>query len=345
MLTSHMYSDMSRKNAMGSLFATDFASVHGPVGPLDAARYTSYQQPPGIALLSMNASNAALQLKVPRNKTALMQLLQLLVVRHHYWWCGGVIRTSKLAAFVAKMAARYPITRTQRGRSYDRTRGRAGVHFIAFPIQGYQVAWWLLSDEGKGGLHDPNSPDAHVAKSAMASDGHICFTDYVLHFAHKKDARKVPDTRTGREKLVLKDRSTWTWKLADTAFNETKASIENAAGNLEYGDEGGNGRRPWGVLGILACQRSRPLFSGVRTQVIALHRHADTCWGRVKKKWQGQHSAQVLVNGEQAGELRPLREIMSHHLPKMIRIAVYGDNPATLMNLVNLPDPAKPQFK
>lgn len=282
----------------------------------------------------MKAADAALLIKVPRNKTVLMQHLQLLVVRRHYWWCGGIINNSKLGGFIAKMAVRYAITRSARGRGYDRTRGLAAVHFVAFPLDNNQVAWWLLSDEGKGGLNDPTTPDAHVAQHAMAADGHIGFTDYVLLYAHKKDARKVPDAKTGKEKLVLKDMSTWTWKLTDTAFNETKASIERAASNLEYGAEGGNGRSPWGVLGILACQRSRPLFSGVRTQVIGLHRHADSHWGRVKKKWQGQHSAQVLLDENGAGELRSLKEIMSQHLPKMIRIAVYGDEPRTVADLL-----------
>lgn len=282
----------------------------------------------------MKAADAALLIKVPRNKTVLMQHLQLLVVRRHYWWCGGIISASKLGGFVAKMAIRYPITRNIRGRSYDRTRGLAAMHFIAFPLDGNQVAWWLLSDDGKGGLNDPATPDAHVAKNAMAGDGHIMFTDYVLLYAHKKDVRKVLDAKSGKEKQILKDVSTWTWKLTDVAFNETKASLERAAGSLAYGDEGGNGRSPWGILGILACQRSRPLFSGVRTQVIALHRHADTHWGRVKKKWQGQHSARGMLDGDKAGELRSLNEIMSHHLPKMTRIAVYGDEPRTIEGLL-----------
>jgi hypothetical protein len=281
----------------------------------------------------MKAADAALLIKVPRNKTVLMQHLQLLVVRRHYWWCGGIISAAKLGGFVAKMAVRYPITRSARGRSYDRTRGLAAVHFIAFPLENNQVAWWLLSDSGKGGLRDPATPDAHVAQNAMAADGHIGFTDYILHFAHKRDARKVPDKKTGKEKLVHKNVSTWTWKMTDTAFNETQAAIERAAGCLEYGDEGRGGRHPSGVLGILACQRSRPLFSGVRTQVIALHRHADAHWGRVKKKWQGQHSAQVLADPGNAGELRPLKEIMSQHLPKMTRIAVYGETPRTIKDL------------
>ena len=282
----------------------------------------------------MKAADAALQIKIPRNKTVLMQLLQLLVFRRHYWWCGGIIYAAKLGGFVAKMAVRYPLTRTARGRAYDRSRGLAAMHFVAYPLVNGLVAWWLLSDDGKGGLNDPATPDAHVAKKAMASDGHITFTDYVLHYAHKKSPRHLPDKKTGKDKIVLKNVSTWTWKLSDTALNETKASIERAAANFEYGTEGAHGGRPSGVLGILVFQRSRPLFSGVRNQVIDLHRHADSHWGRVKKKWQGQHSAQCLNDENRAGELRPLKEIVAHHLPKMVRIAVYGDSPKTIGDLV-----------
>jgi hypothetical protein len=168
----------------------------------------------------------------------------------------------------------------------------------------------------------------------MAADGHITFTDYVLHYAHKKSPRYLPNKKTGKDKLVLKDVSTWTWKLSDAAFNEAKASIEQAVSKFQFGVEGTHGERPWGVLGILNCQRSRPLFSGVRTQVIDLHRHADVHWGRVKKKWKGQHSALLLLDGSRAGELRPLKEIMNHHLPKMARIAVYGDDPRTIGDLL-----------
>lgn len=282
----------------------------------------------------MKAADAALQIKIPRNKTVLMQLLQLLVFRRHHWWCSGIIDAAKLGGFVAKMAVRYPLTRTARGRAYDRTRGLAAMHLVAYPLANGLVAWWLLSDEGKGGLNDPAAPDVHVAKNAMAADGHITFSDYVLHYAHKKSPRKLPDKKTGKEKLVFKDVSTWTWKLSDTALNETKASIERAAASFEYGTEGRHGVRPSGVLGILVFQRSRPLFSGVRNQVIDLHRHADSHWGRVKKKWQGQNSVQRVNDENRAGELRPLKEIVAHHLPKMVRIAVYGDSAKTIGDLV-----------
>ena len=139
--------------------------------------------------------------------------------------------------------------------------------------------------------------------------------------------------QTGRPKTVYKNMSTWTWKLNDKAFNELKASIEAAAKNLDFGEEGGAHQRPRGLLGILECQRSRPLFSAVRTQVIALHRHASEEWGRVKKKWQGGHSLDFLADVRHSGELRPLKEIMSSFLPKMTRIHLYEEDSATIGDL------------
>lgn len=278
----------------------------------------------------MKASEEALLLRVPRNQTALMQHLQLLVLRKHVWWCGGTVDATKLSSFAQKMATRYPVTRTIRGRSYDRLRGFAGVHLVVFPVDANRVLWWLLSDEGRGGLGDLASPDAHIAKNAATNNGHISFSDYVLLYAHKKDARTIADPKTGKEKRIIKDMSTWTWKMTDTALNETKASLEAAVARLEYGREGGGSTAPCGVLGILACQRSRPLFAGVRNQVIGLHRYADSLWGRVKTRWQSARPADKLGMNTTSGDLPLLQDVMALRLPKMPRISVYGVPPLTI---------------
>lgn len=58
-----------------------------------------------------------LDLLVPRNQTATMQLLQRLVGREdHRYWCGGTIVADKVPRFLEKMAGRYPaILRNTRG--------------------------------------------------------------------------------------------------------------------------------------------------------------------------------------------------------------------------------------
>ena len=282
----------------------------------------------------MKASDQVFLLQVPRNQTALMQHLQLLVMRKYIWWCGGIIDSCKLEAFVKKMATRYPVTRTTRGRTYDRLRGLATVHLVVFPVDEGRISWWLLSDAGRGGLSDQKSPDAHIAKNAASGTGHIFFSDYVLLYAHKKDARTVADAITGKEKKIIKDMSTWTWKMTDAVLNETKRDLEATIARLDYGREGEGGISPSGVLGILACQRSRPLFSGVRNQVIGLHRHADTLWGRVQKQWQSGRSKATVDGSPHAGELRSVQEVMACHLPKMTRIAIHASPPKTIATLV-----------
>jgi hypothetical protein len=206
-----------------------------------------------------------------------MQHMQRLVCREqHLYWCGGTIETEKLSAFMRKMEQRYPITRNARERSYDRLRKRAVVHMIVLPIAHAsaaesRIAWWLLSGSGVGGLQDPSMPDARMTKDPMSAAGHIELNDYVLVYATKKEQRTLIDP-DGGTRSVLKDTSTWTWKLRNSVIRELRAQIDLHCTLLEYGVEPGTGEKGWGLRGLLATQRARPLFSGVRTQVIDLHK-------------------------------------------------------------------------
>jgi len=271
----------------------------------------------------MKNSPNVMDLRVPTSKTVLMQHLQTLVLRGNSYWIGGVITPAKLPALANKMASRYPVTRDERGRTYDRSKGLAGAHFVAFPTVDGNIAWWVLTSDGKGGLADKKaSPDAHVAQHAMRANGHIEFEDYVLLYAHKKDARSVIDAKTGREKQVIKDCSTWTWKMSSKAYGQVLAAIERDVAALNFGrDDVG---RLEGLRGTLAYQRRRPLFSGVRTQVLQLHREADSQWGLMRKAWLGRYTLLAAKYGDNAGRLRSLKEITSKHLPKMVRMKVFG---------------------
>ena len=112
------------------------------------------------------------------------------------------------------------------------------------------------------------------------------------------------------------------------------AYVETTARNLDFGEEGGLYKRPRGLLGILKCQRSQPLFSAVRTQVIALHRPASEEWESVKKKWQASQSLDFLADARHSGELRPVKEIMASFLSKMTRVRVYENDSVTIADLV-----------
>ena len=316
---------------------------------------------------------SALDLPVPRNLTAVLQHLQRLVgPGEHRYWCGGTIAIEKLSAFVTKMEARYPILRNTRGRSYDRQRGRAVVHMIIYPppygasAQGFphtshefrsalargragqryeslqspvsDVFWWLVSSWGTGGLADPNMHDAHVAKDAMDADGHITVGDYVLLYATKKEPRSIHDSRTGQLLPVFKETSTWTWKLRTEVFREVRASIEECCANLDYGLEPTPDRPGWGLRGVLAAQRARPLFAGVRNQVVDLHRYAHDAWRSRRAAWCAAHSGVNGESGADAGKLLPIAEVFAEHLPKMVRYPIYDRPPFRVRDLLSTPD-------
>ncbi|CAN0622854.1 conserved protein of unknown function [Burkholderia multivorans] len=275
-----------------------------------------------------------LDLPVPRNQTVLMQHIQRLVSNEGYQtWCGGVIDRTKLPAFITKMAARYPILRNTSKRSQDRKKGLAVVHFVAYAV-GDKVHWWLLSDEGKGGLADKASPDAHVARDAMAADGHITFGDYVLLYATKEERRRLPCPKTKGTRVFVKRMSTWTWKLRADAVRELMRGIERCCEQLEYGSEGSNGKKAWGLRGLLASMRSRPLFSGVRFQVLQLHRQAIKLWEPRQRLWRERHPEYVKRYGPSAGALLSATEVSRTRLPKKVLMAVYADPPQTLRHLV-----------
>ena len=271
---------------------------------------------------SMKLTETIFDLPVPKNKTALMQHLQNLVLRGSCWWVGGIVPRHKFQNLALKFSVRYPLLRNERGRTYDRSKGLAAFHFVAFPVE-EGIAWWLMSTSGRNGLQDESSPDYHVAKHALAANGHIVFGDYVLLYAHKKDARTVLDAKSGKEKQIIKDCSTWTWKMTSSAYGEVAAAIKREVDALNYGDDSTQANF-YGLRGVLAFQRRRPLFAGVRAQVIQLHRLADSDWSLVRKTWIARHRELAEPYGSKAGELLPIKEITSKYMPKMVRTKVFS---------------------
>jgi hypothetical protein len=321
------------------------------------------------------ASRSVFDLQIPRNLTGLLQHLQRMVgVERYRYWCGGTISIEKLSAFLTKMSARYPIERNARQRTYDRSRGRAAVHMVVYtalhgphtrscaevvpnrvhdsvhvaeqgPGRGDvpvvhgpapTVWWWLVSTEGEGGLADPRTPDAHVARDAMTKDAHITFGDYVLLYATKKEQKVIKSTRTGRTKQVLSDTSSWTWKVRSEVITEVYVGINRACTQLEYGAEPSEDHPGWGLRGLLAAQRQRPLFSGVRTQVLELHRSAEREWAQCRGRWLKAHPQYAVRFKESAGALRSLQSIVHEHLPKMTQHRIFGDAPVSVSDLLQM---------
>lgn len=287
-----------------------------------------------------------LELIVPRNGTAVLQHLQRLVGREgHRRWCGGSIAAPKVPRFLDKMADRYPILRNTRERSYDRHHGRAVVHLVMCPPLGIDLhapapalLWWLLSDEGTGGLADPASPDAHVAQNAMSGIGHLQVHDYIFLYATKRQPHSVTDRRSGNVRRFWADTSTWTWKIQKSVMSEIRTSIISCCDALELGAEPTPERAGWGLRGLLAAQRARPLFSGVRNQVITLHQHARDTWALHRPAWVAAYPQVSEALGRDAGTLRSVEDIMLHHLPTMRQLRIYGTPPRSIGDLVvNVP--------
>jgi hypothetical protein len=328
--------------------------------------YTSGSKDKGSAIMTIRTP---MSLPVPRNLTALMQHLQRIICRQPQYWCGGTVSVMKLAPFLTKMTQRYPLLRTTRERTYDRKCRRAVMHLIVFPVSTYPaygggtsrikeggsasdsvgsviaaanpimhansqpaVAWWILSDSGSAGLTDPGSPDTHVARDSNSGGGHIEFRDYVLLYATKREARQIRDPETDRSRQVWKDTSTWTWKLSIMA--QLRSEIDAYCDSLSFGVEPTCSQSGSGLRGFLACQRQRPLFSGVRNQVIELHRYAEDAWAPRRDMWIARHPALAKQAGNQAGRLRPVADVIAHGLPKMRRLRIYGEPVQLIADIV-----------
>lgn len=245
--------------------------------------------------------------KIARSKTAFLQLLQLFIARGgHFYYISGLIAPEKIPTFGAKMLERFPaLVRSARSRAYDRQRGRASLHFLVYPHRSGKLYWVILSTVGRGGLTDPKAATGETPQDATRREEKLEFEDYELAYMHKffRDGNKKTHST-----------STWTWRLRESAFSEIVAAIEHETRHY-------NAR---GVLGILAAQHQRPLFSGTRRQVVASHKKAGELWGRVHPQWQAHH-------GDTGWPLPDWRHL---GLPVMPRLKCYDNPPQTLADLV-----------
>jgi hypothetical protein len=73
-------------------------------------------------------------IRVPRNQTALMQLLQRQVSSGHYYWCADTIPNHKLAGFIDKWSG-YALRSDSPARAYRKQTKRASVHLCLNPAQ------------------------------------------------------------------------------------------------------------------------------------------------------------------------------------------------------------------
>lgn len=115
---------------------------------------------------------------------------------------------------------------------------------------------------------------------------------------------------------------------------EVEAAIRECCHNLDLGGEPTAHHPGYGLKGLLHAQRSRPLFSGVRTQVLHLEKYARDEWRSYLPLWRAQNPGIVAQLGDAAGELPSIPELLATCMPKMIRHRVYDDPPLRIRDLL-----------
>ena len=249
-------------------------------------------------------------LKVPRNQTAAMQLIQLYAQSGHVFWTSGIVQRDKLTRLLAKLAC-YRLDRYTPGRAYDKSRGLASVHLVILDVPNDLLPWVLVSTKGKGGLTDPTALPVGVVQDTRLAGQHLRWSHYELLHAPKVIKRtrtvKFKQDRDGRRQDVQEERTetvrqtTWSWRMTPSRLREHEAFIVALAKQRDSA----------GLALELQALAMMPLFSGVRGQVLKLYAEAKKLAGKFK--------------------LDPLEP---PQLPYMVKLPVYDTPPATIAGLL-----------
>jgi hypothetical protein len=104
---------------------------------------------------------------------------------------------------------------------------------------------------------------------------------------------------------------------------------------LQFGAEPSDEGAGWGLLGLLAAQRNRPLFAGVRNQVVDLYRFAaGEAWPQYRQSWLAAHPRLAREHGHRAGQLPSISELTNNRLRTMPQIRLYLTPPTTVRDLL-----------
>jgi hypothetical protein len=267
------------------------------------------------------------EVRVPRNLTATLQLIQLFVISAHTFWINGTVKVDRWELFLRKMAGRYLLDRSERMRVYDRQHARASVHLVARPsADGRKVQWMLLSTEGKGGLLDMEVSPLEKPGNARLAEGRLTWGDYELVYASKKWVETYQATaRSGKtkERRVLRRGSTWTWRITQEAARGVSAAIVDACASMD----------PFTVRNVLEHQATRPLFAGVREQVVQFGQQAREAWRPRHNDWLAQQKPALQVIYIEMDQLLKPRAFKDLYI--MTKIKVYGEVPVMVYDLTN----------
>ncbi len=185
-------------------------------------------------------------IKLPRTRTAAMQLMQQFAASGHVHYLCGTITREKLRRFLAKLAL-FDIYRDAPGRAYDRKRGKASVHLVVVALDAQTAFWCLLSTPGRRGLADPAASDLGKVRDTRLRGEHLPFLGYEL-LRQEKRIEGVAG-------------STWTWRLTRQRYDELEAHAVQVARERDLN----------ALETLVVRQSAMPLFSGVRGQVLKLN--------------------------------------------------------------------------
>lgn len=196
---------------------------------------------------------------IPRNMTALLQMLLRHVAAGHHYYCADRIPRAKLTGFIAKWEPAFRLRADPPARAYRKRTGRASVHLCVHPellsADANDVAWWMLSTPGKDGLSDaPRVPG--VIHNARTISGRLRCGHYEL-----LEQPKTFLDAAGRKKTI----TTWTWRLTPDRYRAWEAKLVGAAKSHDRAEVGAG----------IECLKAMPMFSGVRSQVMKLANEAN----------------------------------------------------------------------
>ena len=183
-------------------------------------------------------------LKIPRNRTATMQLTLTLVARGHAYFTKGQVDSGKRERFIAKMHERYQVLATPQKRALLRKKGQASVHLILYPADAKQSAfdWWLLATSGEGEIFDQET-----MRDARNKSSRLTWGPYEL----------LERQRTGQQG----GGRAWTWRRTREDMEAWRALLLQEARHPN----------PTSIQGALTALSRSPGFAGIREQTRALY--------------------------------------------------------------------------
>lgn len=202
------------------------------------------------------------KIKVPRNLTAAMQLLQLYAQSGHVFWASDTIRPSNLSKFVGKLSG-MGIDRSAVLRGYHKNKGAASVHLVVVE-EGQLLRWILVSTSGKGGLNDALAYKPGTVLDLRLRGQHLRLRHYEL--------LKQPKRWTDQERREH-TAETLTWRMSPESVNAHQAFIVERAKQHDRA----------GLMKEVEAIRMQPLFAGVRSQVFRLQAEAVKVWHKFNK--------------------------------------------------------------